>query len=156
MLHALLAALLLLAPAAGSARRRSSGAEPAQPWCLQMRQADAQGWGRYAEKGTAEREAHAAAAAADMRLLWRRALPTIVQTVLTVLPSSGDAATRHGGTRPPAAPRVMRRHFVTGTDPLAICNDGSSGVRMIVSWMSVFAPCHSSLRSSVPSAGQSN
>ena len=125
MLHALLAALLLLSPAAGSARRPFA-AESTLPWCLQLRQAAAQGWGWYAERGTAERGAHAAEAA-ERRPLWRRALYEAVQTVSAILSISRYAASGRGAPGSHTNPRVMRRDFVNDTDPLAVCNDGSPG-----------------------------
>ncbi len=77
-----------------------------------------------------------------------RSVVAVVDGVLRPLQHAADAATRGvsqvvGGVirSSPAVPgtesrhstRVMRRHFVTDTDPSAVCNDGTPGALRTVS-----------------------
>ena len=129
MLLALLAALLLLSPTAGSARLPSA-TDNAAPLHIRLQQAAAVSWSRYAPTRSESHEANGPAAVKIWRL-WLQALRAAAHTFHTFLLAGTDAGSQRGTSRPAAAPRVMRRYFVNGKDPLAVCNDGSPGTHAL-------------------------
>ena len=130
MLLALLAALLFLSPAADSARLPSITGITAR-WHHQLPHAAADGWAPYSETDIAPRGSHKSAAALQIWHPCLQALRAAMQTIHGALQAVTRAASQHGTGASDAGRRVMRRHFVNGTDPLAVCNDGTPGMKAL-------------------------